>query len=604
MDGIDLRDLDAPVLAAPGGRGQPGLRPLSADRAGERRLPRPDRRRPSDEFDEAALKRAAAQAGALDFVRALPHGWDTICAPGYHDGTDLSGGQWQRIALARALYAVARGRPGTGARRADCPAGHPGRGGLLQPVPRAHLGPDHDGHLAPVRHGPPGRADRRARGRAASPSSAATTSWSRRAAATRRCSPCRPPGSPRRAISREPTLGRPQAHPRRRCQMEAADPSAAAAGPAVRHGLAGRPAAGHRVRAGRARLVAVHAGLPARLPRHRGRGPRSSARPDRDRPGRHGHRLPRWLGAAAHRRRPQRQDDRPGQPEPRPADRQPDLRGAVPRALRAARLPERDRHAAGTPPDPGRRARADPGHDPLGNPVRRRGRAARPGLAAADRGPAAGRRAGRGRPEGGQGGEALRRRPGRPQAAARRPVLAGLDGRAGPGTAHLRGDRRAAGPARPARRRGQPEGAAGRARRGPVGGGRVDLVRGRLRRRDRGPGPAGRARPRLPRRRGRGGQPAAPRPAAGHRGQHQRRLVRHRGHHRRPAAVARGLRGGLPARSGPGRAGRADRRHPPGARRLHLSGPGLAGAHRHLPHAARPAPPWRWWARTARASRR
>jgi ATP-binding cassette, subfamily B, bacterial len=42
-------------------------------------------------------------------VRALPRGWDTICAPGYHDGTDLSGGQWQRIALARALYAAARG---------------------------------------------------------------------------------------------------------------------------------------------------------------------------------------------------------------------------------------------------------------------------------------------------------------------------------------------------------------------------------------------------------------------------------------------------------------------------------------------------------------
>jgi ATP-binding cassette subfamily B protein len=63
----------------------------------------------SGDFDETALERAAAQAGALDFVRALPHGWDTICAPGYHGGTDLSGGQWQRIALARALYAVAKG---------------------------------------------------------------------------------------------------------------------------------------------------------------------------------------------------------------------------------------------------------------------------------------------------------------------------------------------------------------------------------------------------------------------------------------------------------------------------------------------------------------
>jgi ATP-binding cassette, subfamily B, bacterial len=63
----------------------------------------------SDRFDETALERAAAQADAIDFVRALPHGWDTICAPGYQDGTDLSGGQWQRIALARALYAAAGG---------------------------------------------------------------------------------------------------------------------------------------------------------------------------------------------------------------------------------------------------------------------------------------------------------------------------------------------------------------------------------------------------------------------------------------------------------------------------------------------------------------
>jgi ATP-binding cassette, subfamily B, bacterial len=63
----------------------------------------------SYDFDEAALERAAAQAGALDFVRALPDGWDTVCAPGYRHGTDLSGGQWQRIALARALYSAARG---------------------------------------------------------------------------------------------------------------------------------------------------------------------------------------------------------------------------------------------------------------------------------------------------------------------------------------------------------------------------------------------------------------------------------------------------------------------------------------------------------------
>jgi ATP-binding cassette, subfamily B, bacterial len=60
-------------------------------------------------IDEAALVEAARRAGALTVVESLPDGWDTICAPGYRGGADLSGGQWQRIALARALYSVARG---------------------------------------------------------------------------------------------------------------------------------------------------------------------------------------------------------------------------------------------------------------------------------------------------------------------------------------------------------------------------------------------------------------------------------------------------------------------------------------------------------------
>jgi ATP-binding cassette subfamily B protein len=109
VDGIDLLDLDArswqrqvavvnqdfgryPLTA----RENVAFRDLTADGLDE-------------SFDEAAMERAAAQAGALDFVRALPQGWDTVCAPGYLGGTDLSGGQWQRIALARALYAAARG---------------------------------------------------------------------------------------------------------------------------------------------------------------------------------------------------------------------------------------------------------------------------------------------------------------------------------------------------------------------------------------------------------------------------------------------------------------------------------------------------------------
>jgi ATP-binding cassette, subfamily B, bacterial len=104
VDGTDLRDLDPrswqrgvavvyqdftkyPLTV----RENVGLRDLGGD------------------IDTEVLDAAAVRAGAQDVIKALPHGWDTICVPGYADGTDLSGGQWQRIALARALYAVERG---------------------------------------------------------------------------------------------------------------------------------------------------------------------------------------------------------------------------------------------------------------------------------------------------------------------------------------------------------------------------------------------------------------------------------------------------------------------------------------------------------------
>jgi ATP-binding cassette subfamily B protein len=59
--------------------------------------------------DMALVARALERAGAAKLVASLPRGADTVLSPHFSGGVDLSGGQWQRIALARALYAVQAG---------------------------------------------------------------------------------------------------------------------------------------------------------------------------------------------------------------------------------------------------------------------------------------------------------------------------------------------------------------------------------------------------------------------------------------------------------------------------------------------------------------
>jgi ATP-binding cassette subfamily B protein len=59
--------------------------------------------------DDAALDRAARRTGADTIVDGLAEGWDTPLDRQLTGGTDLSGGQWQRIALARAMFAVEGG---------------------------------------------------------------------------------------------------------------------------------------------------------------------------------------------------------------------------------------------------------------------------------------------------------------------------------------------------------------------------------------------------------------------------------------------------------------------------------------------------------------
>jgi ATP-binding cassette subfamily B protein len=54
--------------------------------------------------EEERVWEALRQAGLEPVVRALPDGLDTVVGAGFGGVADLSGGQWQRLALARLLY--------------------------------------------------------------------------------------------------------------------------------------------------------------------------------------------------------------------------------------------------------------------------------------------------------------------------------------------------------------------------------------------------------------------------------------------------------------------------------------------------------------------
>jgi ATP-binding cassette, subfamily B, bacterial len=59
--------------------------------------------------DQVALTAAARRSGADGLIQALPQGWDTVLSRQYTGGTDLSGGEWQRVALARCHLAIEAG---------------------------------------------------------------------------------------------------------------------------------------------------------------------------------------------------------------------------------------------------------------------------------------------------------------------------------------------------------------------------------------------------------------------------------------------------------------------------------------------------------------
>jgi ATP-binding cassette subfamily B protein len=59
--------------------------------------------------DEAGIRRAAELAGAMAVIDGLPAGFDTVLDRRFEGGAEASGGEWQRIAIARALFAVHHG---------------------------------------------------------------------------------------------------------------------------------------------------------------------------------------------------------------------------------------------------------------------------------------------------------------------------------------------------------------------------------------------------------------------------------------------------------------------------------------------------------------
>ncbi|MFE5946647.1 ABC transporter ATP-binding protein [Streptomyces sp. NPDC056480] len=64
--------------------------------------------RPGCEDEDSRLAAAASFAEANDIVNGLPEKWDTLLARDFEGGVNLSGGQWQRLALARAHFRSAQ----------------------------------------------------------------------------------------------------------------------------------------------------------------------------------------------------------------------------------------------------------------------------------------------------------------------------------------------------------------------------------------------------------------------------------------------------------------------------------------------------------------
>jgi ATP-binding cassette, subfamily B, bacterial len=103
LDGVDLRDLEpADVRRLIGGMFQDYVtyQATAAENIGLGELERIE--------DRDAVEDAAAKGGADSLLGRLPDGWDTPLGKWFDGGVELSGGEWQKIALGRAFMRDAR----------------------------------------------------------------------------------------------------------------------------------------------------------------------------------------------------------------------------------------------------------------------------------------------------------------------------------------------------------------------------------------------------------------------------------------------------------------------------------------------------------------
>jgi len=103
IDGIDIRDLDPNELRAQIGamfQDYVTYQATASENIGLGNV--------QDINDRERIEVAGAQAGASELIAGLPEGYDTALGKWFDHGVNLSGGEWQKVALARAFMRDAK----------------------------------------------------------------------------------------------------------------------------------------------------------------------------------------------------------------------------------------------------------------------------------------------------------------------------------------------------------------------------------------------------------------------------------------------------------------------------------------------------------------